>query len=456
MVITIKNDFLLTSKTAIQIYERIENLSIYDYHCHLSPEEIYKDEPFDNIGRLWLEHDHYKWRLMREYGIEEDKITGNASWHDKFIAYIQAVEFAAGNPLYHWSVMELYIYFGIDIPLIEKNAELIWTTANSVIKGRSLSPRKLLKQSSVKYIATTDDVCVSLEYHLALKEEKNTFTVAPSFRTDKLLLIKNDGYTKYLKNLSRLTEVKITDISSLKEAITQRLTFFKNIGCRFSDVGIPDFPNAIASESQADLIFKSALKGNEIDHKDYLSFLGYMYRFLGCLYRENDIVMQWHLAVSRNVNSNLFEKIGADSGGDCIGDVIPVKNITAILDSIEQENGLPETIIYTLNPSMLDTLASVAGSFRNVRVGAAWWFNDHRTGIRQTIETVAQTMHLGRFLGMLTDSRSFLSYARHDYFRRILCSIVGEWVEKQEFSGDYIKLCYDLCMGNIEKLIKGI
>lgn len=450
-----KNNFLLTSKTAIKLYESVKTLPIYDYHCHLSPEEIYKDKPFENIGKLWLEQDHYKWRLMRAFGIEEDRITGSADWHDKFLAFAQAIELAAGNPLYHWTAMELSMYFGIDMPLNPANAELIWTTANSILKARQLSPRKLIRQSGVKYIATTDDIADSLEFHATLRYDDYVATVAPAFRTDRLMLILDKEYPAYIKKLSALTDIEISDLASLKTAVAKRLEFFKRLGCCFSDIGIPYFPDSIAEESEADRIFRACLAGKEITEKEYLAFLGNMYVFLGNIYRENNIVMQWHLAVARNVNSRLYAEKGADSGGDCIGDAIPVRNLIRILDAINSSGGLPKTILYTLNPAMLESLTAAAGCFRNVSIGAAWWFNDHISGIEQTLETIAHSGHICSFIGMVTDSRSFLSYARHDYFRRILCSVVGKWVENGEFCGDAEKLCTKICCDNIKALIEG-
>jgi glucuronate isomerase len=451
----VKDGYLLTCETAKMLYKQVGSLPVYDYHCHLSPREIYLDEVFENIGKMWLENDHYMWRLMRVYGIDEDRITGGADWLSKFLAFAECIELAAGSPLYHWVHMELSIYFDIDIPLNKDTALSIWHKANSIIKEKRLSPKKLIKKSGVAYIATTDDIADSLEFHKALRNEDYEVMVAPSFRTDNLLLIRRKGYAEYIKRLSDASGICIDSLSSLKEAVLNRLAFFKEQGCRFSDIGIPFFPDSIASEENAQKAFSAALAGEGTDERDYLAFLGHMYLFLGNAYRENNIVMQWHLAVERNANTRLFEGSGADSGGDCMGDVIPVKNVISVLDGINNGGGLPETVIYTLNPSMTEPLASVAGCFRNVHIGTAWWFNDHKDGIAQSIRTIARGLHLGKFLGMLTDSRSFLSYARHDYFRRILCSVIGEWAESGEFLGDSYRLCEDICCGNIKRLTEG-
>jgi len=451
----LKNSFLLMSKTAVKLYTCVKALPIYDYHCHLSAEEIYKDEPFENIGKLWLEHDHYKWRLMRSFGIDEERITGGADWREKFLAFSQAIAYAAGNPLYHWTAMELSAYFGIDLPLNPENAELIWNTANSIIKARKLSPKKLIRQSNVKYIATTNDVTDSLEFHTTLRYDDYVVTVAPAFRTDRLLLITEKEYPAYIIKLSALTEMEIKDLSSLQAAVAKRLDFFKRLNCRFSDVGIPYFPDSVADFKEADRIFRAALERKEITEREFLAFLGYMFVFLGNLYRENNIVMQWHLAAARNVNSRLFAEKGADSGGDCIGEPIPTRDVLRILDAINNCGGLPKTILYSLHPAMLEPLAVAAGCFENVFIGPAWWFNDHVLGITQTLETVAHSGLIAAFPGMVTDSRSFLSYVRHDYFRRILCSLVGNWVESGEFCGDAEQLCVKICCGNAKELIEG-
>ena len=450
-----QNNYLLSSETAKALYQSVRELPIYDYHCHLSPKEIWEDKPFDNIGEMWLAGDHYKWRLMRAAGISEDKITGAASWKEKFLAYAQAISLAAGNPLYHWTQMELSLYFGIDTPLSPDTAEAIWDEANRVIVEKKFSPRKLMKQANTVYVATTDDVADSLEYHRLLQNDDTlSAKVTPSFRTDNLLQIRRPGYRSYIKKLSAVSGIAITDLASFDAAIEKRLCFFIESGCRFTDVGLPSFPDRIGSDAEADGVLRKALAEEAISEAEYSAFLGRMYLFLGKLYKKYNVVMQLHLAVQRNINTPLFQASGADSGGDCIGDPIPGKHIIAVLDAIHQDGGLPETILYTLNPVMNDQLCAIAGSFPYVRVGAAWWFNDHKEGIEEVIRTIARIGHIGSFLGMLTDSRSFLSYARHDYFRRILCSILAEWQDSGEFSGNTEQLAKAICCGNIKNLIE--
>lgn len=452
-----KETYMLTTSSAVKLYNEIKNYPIYDYHCHLSAKEITEDKTFDNIGQLWLGGDHYKWRLMRAAGIDEGLITGQANWHDKFTAYAKVISKAAGNPLYHWSQMELDKYFNIDTPLSEETAEQIWTQANAVIQNRQLSPGKLIKMSNVKYIATTDDVVDSLEYHEKLKDVSGFDTVvAPSMRFDKLLLINRPDYKEYIKSLSEQTNVKITNLDQLQLAVLDKFRYFCNHSCKFADIGIPFFPDTIDDEKAAARAFENALEGKPATRSDYSAFLRKMFLFIGKECKKNNIVLQLHLAVLRNTNTKLFNRLGADCGADCIGDVIEGGKITSLLDAMNSNNGLPFVILYTLNPSMTAQLAAISGCFPNVRLGAAWWFADHKRGIREVINTIAEIGYIDGFLGMLTDSRSFLSYARHDYFRRILADILAGWAQSLEFSGNTTEIAEDICYKNIKNLIFNI
>ena len=448
-----KDRYMLKTAEAVKIYETVKDLPIIDYHCHLSPKEIYEDKPFENIAEMWLAGDHYKWRLMRTAGIDEYYITGGASWREKFLSYAKALEYAAGNPLYHWSHMELSQFFGIDDTLTAENADKIYDRANEYIKKNNLSPRMLIKQSGVEALCTTDDITDSLEFHRKLSAEDYEVKVLPSFRTDNLLLILRQGYAEYIAKLSEASGTEISDLASLKAAVEKRLEFFAGNGCKFTDVGIPFFPAGAAGEADADRTFKAALKGKEISGADYSAFIGNMYLFLAGLYKRRGLVMQLHLAVYRNANSTLFESLGADCGVDCVGDPISGTALIKMLDAINKKSGMPDTVIYTLNPSCAEQIASVAGAFPNVRCGAAWWFCDHKRGIRQEMEIIAENASLGAFLGMLTDSRSFLSYARHDYFRRILSDMLGDWVTAGEYDREAAyKLAEKIAYKNIKEL----
>ena len=447
--------FLLSSPTAERLYAAVKDLPIVDYHCHLSPQEIWEDRPFDNIGEVWLGGDHYKWRLMRTVGIDENDITGDASWQDKFYRYAEAVSLAAGHPLYHWSHMELAQFFGVRVPLSADTAEEIWQACAQVIREKQLSPRKLIAQSKVTCICTTDDIVDDLRHHQLLREDSTFQTeVLPSFRTDNLLLIRRGGYADYIARLSAACGIAVTDLATLEKAVAARLAFFVEMGCRVTDVGVPAFPHRVADAVEADGIFRKALAGDTVTDDEFGGFLGYMYVFLGRLYRQYDLVMQWHLSVMRNCNSVLFGTRGADCGVDCVGDAVAGKDLAFMLDTLAQNDALPATILYTLNPNAAEQMASIAAAFPRVCCGAAWWFCDHKRGIEQQLTVIAENSALGVFPGMLTDSRSFLSYARHDYFRRILCDLVGRWVEGEEYDeAAAFTLVKRLSFDNANKLV---
>jgi len=465
------DNFLLSNNFARELYAKVKDLPIYDYHCHLSPQEIYEDKSLDNIGQMWLYGDHYKWRIMRAAGVDEKYITGNAPWRDKFIKYAEVSALAAGNPLYVWNRMELEAFFGVKTPLDAESAAKIWDMCVSEIKTRALSPRKLIKQSNVKYIATTDDPADSLEYHKLLAADK-TFgvKVAPAFRVDTALNLYKGGYPEYAERLSKASGVKINGVDDLFEALAKRLDYFTSLGCKFSDVGLPFFPsffnykNSKSASAEKDYktdsdeAFRAALNGRpgDISERGFDAVLCRAYVFLAGEYAKRGVVMQLHLMAMRNMNSTLFAELGADVGGDGIGDAIPYKDIAAFFDVLNTNGALPKTVVYPLNPNALAAVSTIAGSFRNVICGAAWWYNDQKRGIREQMEIIAETGYIGSFLGMLTDSRSFMSYPRHDYFRRILCSMLGEWVEGGEYEHSAaFKLAEAISCGNIRKLIFG-
>ena len=344
------------------------------------------------------------------------------------------------------------MYFGINDYLTCETAEDVWNRANAYIREKSLSPQKLIKQSGVEVICTTDDIIDTLDWH---KKLKTTFDVRvlPSYRTDNLLLMLRDGYCDYLKKLSDVTTVNITDLCALKTAAKQRLEYFVKNGCKFSDIGIPYFPTVIYDDDVANDVFLKILAGEKITETDYLGVVGNMYVYLGGLYKKYGLVMQLHLSVMRNVNSNLFNNIGADCGVDTVGDCANGVALAKMLDAINIASGLPKTIIYTLNPANASQIASIAHAFEGVYCGAAWWFCDHKRGIREQLEVISENSSLGQFYGMLTDSRSFLSYARHDYFRRILCTLIGEWVELGEYNPDSAKKVVEkICYKNIKDI----
>lgn len=444
---------VLKSKTAEYLYSQVKDLPIIDYHCHLSPKEIWEDKPFNNIGEMWLAGDHYKWRLMRAYGIPEEEITGNASWEVKFTRFIETVATAYGNPIKDWVALELEMFFDITLPLKKENASIIWEKANAIIKEKQLSPRKLIAMANVEYIATTDDPTDSLEFHKLLKDDE-TFNVkcVPSFRVDNILLAKEKTYKDYIAKLGNAAGIKIGSISDLENAILKRMDYFKSLGCKFSDVGIQGFPTRIAEADEANDTFKKLLANGEVSDAQYGGFLGYMFVMLAKAYKTRGMVMQLHLAVTRNSNSVMLEKCGKDAGFDCVGDVIPVQYIRMVIDKMNSINGLPETIIYTLNPSMYYTLITMIGAFRNVHLGISWWFCDHKRGMYETLEMLTELSHVTSLVGMLTDSRSFLSYVRHDYYRQIVCDFLGGIVDKDDEAA--VEVAKALCYQNAKKLIE--
>ena len=429
-----KNDLLLGNSAASRVlYEKIRTLPIVDYHCHLSPKEIWEDKPFENIGVAWLGGDHYKWRLMRAWGVPEEEITGGADWKTKFCRYVECVSLAAGNPLYLWSKMELSLFFGIETPLLPENAEKIWDEANEAIAKNKLSPRKLIRDSRVEYIATTDDPTDDLQFHRFLQQDDTFPTrIAPTFRMDKGLLIRDRGWCEWLSRLGEEAGKEINSYADFLVALERRLLYFIRHGCRFSDLGIEFFPNGAATAQEAEDTFQKAKCGLAVGDAEYKAFLGNAICRLSEMYSANGIIMQWHLSVKRNADPKKFRALGADCGGDCIGDIIPVSRLCAQIRAMQEKEPLPEMVLYTLNPAQNEALNSVAGSFEGVKSGAAWWFCDHKSGIQKQLLNICETGHIAAFPGMLTDSRSFLSYARHDYFRRILCQVIGDLVEAGE------------------------
>ena len=442
---------LLGSKRAEEIYAAVKDLPIIDYHCHLSPREIYEDRPFEDIGEIWLAGDHYKWRLMRGYGVDEKYITGNASWEEKFEKFAEAVGYALGNPVKDWVAAELMFFFGITTPLNKDTAKEIREKANAVIKEKKISPRKLIEAANVEYIATTDDPCDSLEWHdLIAKEGKLSAKVAPTFRTDNLVSVEKADYKNYIAKLEKASGVEVKDLGGFESAINERLDFFVDRGCRFSDIGVAGFPKAVAERKDAAETFKKILEGNATAYEED-AFKGYLYVYLANEYKKRGITMQMHLAVTRNSNGAMFEKCGADSGFDCVGDAIDTVTLTRVIDAMNMREGLPETIIYTLNPSMYYTLITMIGAFRGVHLGVSWWFCDHKRGMRETFDRLSELGHICSMVGMLTDSRSFLSYTRHDYYRQCLCDFLAD--NSSERDGDApTEVAKKLCYYNAKKL----
>ncbi len=430
------DNLLLYTDAAKEIYGEVKDLPIIDYHCHLDQNKIKDDARFSDIGELWLAGDHYKWRAMRLCGVDEHFITGNASWREKFMTYAKIMPRLAGNPLYYWTHMELSQVFGIDEPLSGESAERIYNAANEKLKRISVST--LLKQYKVEFVATTDDPCDDLSSH-------GTYggtIVAPTFRPDKLLSL--DG--AYLKKLEGVVGYPLNTLADILRAAEERLQYFVAHGCKISDHGFLKFPARYASAEEAERLFTED-RGNE-------ALFGYLLVELAKLYKKYNIIMQMHFAVTRNVNSKMFATCGADAGFDVIADGSRIEDVIEFFKQLPDEER-PETVLYTLNDSELSALCALTGAFRHVRMGAAWWFNDTVQGIRRNLSTIAEYSVLGTNFGMLTDSRSFSSYARFDFFRRILSQYLGDLVEKGECDmGAAKRVAKDVCYNNIKEALR--
>ncbi|MDQ0188827.1 glucuronate isomerase [Alicyclobacillus cycloheptanicus] len=437
-------DFLLSNATAVTLYEQYaKDMPIIDYHCHISPEQIYRNQPFRNITDIWLGGDHYKWRLMRANGVDEAFITGDASDYDKFMAWAKTVPMTIGNPLYHWSHLELRRFFGIDTLLDETTAPAIWEKTNTMLQSDGFRPRDFITKSNVEVVCTTDDPADTLEYHVKLKDDQ-TFPVkvVPAFRPDKALRITADTFVPWLHQLEETSGRSIPDYAALLDALTARAEFFHEVGCRTSDHALDTVPYEPTTFEEAAAIFEKALKHEPISLLEENKYRTYTLVFLGKLYARLGWVMQLHMHAARNNNTRMFQRLGPDTGNDAMYDGQLALSLGQLLDTLEQEDGLPKTILYSLNPKDFPVLAAWMGSFQGggipgkMQLGAAWWFNDTKAGMLNQMQVLADIGLLSRFVGMLTDSRSFLSYPRHEYFRRLLCDLFGRWVEQGEAPND--------------------
>ena len=450
------DDYLLSSSLAKEIYTKYaKDMPIFDYHCHLDPKAIYENKPYLNITRCMLvedgKGDHYKWRAMRFNGVDEKFITGDASDYQKFEKWAETVPNLIGNPLYLWTHMELYRYFGITSELNKDTCKEIYNKANDILK--TLTPRKIISSSNVKCLATTDDPIDSLEYHLKLKEDK-TFDVKvlPAFRPDKFINIENDIFNEWVQKLEEVSSIKINNYFDLEKALLSRIDYFNEVGARISDHSIENFLFEDYNLEEIDSIFNKKRNNISLSSSEINKFKSCMLVFLGKSYSKYSWVQQYHIGALRNNNSRMFNILGADTGYDAIDNSISIKSIGKLLNCLESTNELPKTILYSLNQYDNDALLALIGAFGSnvkgkMQLGSAWWFNDHKEGIYKQLKDLSALGTLSNFVGMLTDSRSFLSYTRFDYFRRILSSYVASLIENHE---------YPLNMDRIEKIIKVI
>ena len=454
-------DFLLKTQTAKQLYAKCKNLPIIDYHCHVNPQEIYENKHFKNITELWLSGDHYKWRLMRSNGVEERYITGDASDFERFEKFAEALPKAIGNPMYHWCHLELKNYFGYEGVLCKQTAKEVWDLTQKALERADMGVRDIIIKSNVEFIGTTDDPIDSLIWHEKIAND-NTFNcvVAPSFRPDKAFNLDKVGWLEYIAKLEEVCAFKIDGLSALKRALSERIEYFANRGAKASDHGLDHAFFALESEQRVDEILKGALSGEQVSVEQAEAVKTNLLLHCASEYKRRDWVMQIHYNCLRNPNSLAFKTLGPDSGFDCIGPHNGSFAIAKLLDVANASGNLPKTVLYSLDPGDNAFLDTIIGSFQGSEIagkiqhGSAWWFNDNKQGMRDQLISLANLSILGNFVGMLTDSRSFLSYTRHEYFRRILCDLIGEWVENGEYPSDSEQLTHivkSICYYNAKK-----
>ncbi len=449
------DQFLLNTQTARRLFENyadMRKIPVLDYHCHINPQEIYEDRKFENIAQVWLGGDHYKWRQMRTNGVDEKYITGDATDREKFQKWAETLPRLIGNPLYHWSHLELRYYFGYRGNLNGDTAEEVWNLCNEKLQREDFSVRGLIRRSNVSLICTTDDPADSLEWHEKIKaDETFDVQVLPAWRPDQAMNIEKKGFVTYLKKLSAVSGVEIHDFTSLKKALAARMDYFEARGCSVSDHALEYVMYVPAKADEIEQIFAKALSGEEIRKQEELQYKTAFMLYVAGEYNRRNWVMQLHYGAKRDNNSAMFEVLGPDTGFDCINNYAPSAQLADFLNAVSKQ-GLPKTILYSLNPIDDAAIGSVIGCFQGggirnrIQQGSAWWFNDHLTGMISQMKSLANLSALGNFVGMLTDSRSFLSYTRHDYFRRILCAMVGEWVENGEYPCEE-KLLADMIKG---------
>ena len=437
----IKDDFLLENKTALRLYnDYAENMPIFDYHCHLSEKQILENKRFNDVCEVWLGGDHYKWRLMRNFGVSENLITGDASNHDKFVAYCKTLSTAFGNPLYHWSQLELKEFFNCELEINEENAETIWNWCNDYIALNDVTPQKLIEQSNVKHIFTTNEVFDDLSTFEEIKKKGYKFTVTPAFRADKMMNIEAEKYNDFIVILESKTK-KINTFGDFEAAIADRLEEFIKVGTVASDIAVERVCE-VPERRVAEEAFDERRKGKTLTQVQVDAFKGYMTYYLMKLYASRNIRTELHVGAMRNNNSAMLAKLGLDTGFDSISEDNSIRNMSRLFDKLNDENALPRTIIFNLNPKMNAEIMTLIGCFQSdeargkIQYGPAWWFLDNKVGMYKHLDDLTATGHLGAFVGMLTDSRSFLSYPRHHYFRRILCNYLGRMMENGEMTNN--------------------
>lgn len=437
-------DFLLDTDAAKKLFHDFaENMPICDYHCHLNPREIFENKPPESITELWLSGDHYKWRAMRSCGVEEKYCTGNASDKEKFQKFAYTLQYCIGNPLYHWAHIELQRYFGIDTPLNAKTANEIFDRANNAIKNGDFKPQSLIRKSNVKVVCTTDDPVDDLKYHKLLKDVQGfDCKVLPSFRPDKALNAHLDGFADYINTLAKAADVEINSYKDVITALLKRVDYFDSVGCRVSDQAFDYPPYSVAEDDEIDEIFSRAMNGEKITLAECDKYRTPILLALGEKYHELGWAMEIHIGAMRNNNTLMFNKVGADTGFDSVGDCEIAQPLSRFLNALNVKDKLPKTILFNLNDKDNTVLGTMLGNFQSadaeskIQFGPAWWFLDTMDGMTNQMKSLGNLGVLGKFVGMETDSRSFTSYGRHEYFRRIMCALLGKWVEDGWYAYD--------------------
>lgn len=438
-------DFLLDTDMAKLLYhEHAAKMPIVDYHCHIDPKEIYEDRRFENIAQVWLGGDHYKWRLMRSNGVDEKYITGNAPDREKFQKFAESLPKAIGNPMVHWCHLELKNYFGYEGFLTGETAQEVWDLCNEKLQNDpGMSARGLIRRSNVAMIGTTDDPCDDLVWHEKLAADDSFETkVCPSFRPDKAVNIHKPGFAEYMHKLEQVVGREFSCINCIKSALSERIAFFAERGCRAADHGLDYVMYRPASDEEVTAIYQKAMAGGIITKEEAEKYQTALILHCAKEYKKHEMVMQIHYSCLRNPNAKMLATLGPDTGYDCIGITDSGAALAGLLSALDETDELPRTILYSLNPADNEMLGTIIGAFQGTEVpgkiqhGSAWWFNDTKSGMKEQLTSLANLSVLGNFVGMLTDSRSLLSYARHEYFRRILCSLIGSWVENGEYPAD--------------------
>jgi len=457
----INDNFLLKTKTAQLLYHNYaKGLPIIDYHNHLSPKDIAENKQFNNLTEIWLYGDHYKWRAMRSNGIPEKYITGNSTYKEKFEKWAETVPYAMRNPLYHWTHLELQRYFGIDELLTKKSVNKIYKNCSDKLKNKEFSVQNLLLKMKVEVLCTTDDPSDDLHHHKQFKESEHQTKMLPTFRPDNSILIEKEYFLNYLKQLAKASKTEINSFKSLITVLEKRVNYFHEMGCRLADHGLVNVPFADYSNTEIEQIFSKCLRKEILTDNEIEKYKSAILYELAIMYHKKSWVMQLHLGAIRNNNDRLIKEFGADAGCDSIGDYEQGTGLSCFLNRLDAKDKLPKTILYNLNPRDNEVFATMAGNFNSnggvnkVQWGAAWWFLDQKDGMEKQLNTLSNMGLLSRFVGMLTDSRSFLSFPRHEYFRRILCNLFGEDIENGELPNDIEwigKMVQNICYYNAKE-----